>query len=58
MHKAVFFVGNAYFNMGNKEEEETAAYAEADALRKQVSVALSVTNGANLTTIFLAAFTC
>jgi len=37
MHQAVFFTGNAYFNMGNKEEAETAAYAEADALRKQVS---------------------
>lgn len=36
MHQAVFFIGNAYFNMGNKEEQENAAYAEADALRKQV----------------------
>lgn len=27
---------NAYFALGNKEEEETATYAEAEALRKQV----------------------
>ena len=37
MHQAVFFIGNAHYNMGDKEAEETAAYAEADALRKQVS---------------------
>lgn len=39
MHQAVFFTGNAYFNMGDKEEDETAAYAEAEALRKQVGPA-------------------
>lgn len=43
MHQAVFFIGNAYFGMGNQEEAETAAYAEAEQIRKQVR-ALSLPN--------------
>jgi len=33
---------NAFFAVGNKEEEEAAAYSEAEKLRKQVSDSRSI----------------